>query len=571
MVITPNSKVKLIKNPLKLDSNNEIMFANATAQYNYFVSLPKLEFDSLTYVRKDDILRIPTDETGTGTTYEKLLGYNFCMYQNTAFGNKWFYAFVDDVKWINPSLTEIHLTTAFYQTWQFDLVFADSFIEREHVNDDGIGKNTIEEGISTGEYISNSRSMITFFNSATYLPVIGVTELIDSSGNVGIPDIYEVHGKIMNGVRYVSAETTTAISTLLRAYDALGKADAIQFMFMAPKELWGTSWHGVNVNFTKDGETYTFTYYKLDTFDYVTGGNNTTIYRPTNLNGYYPKNRKMFNFPYCYLSLDAHDGNIHQFNFEDFTYANLYDDDPANRKIELDYLGLLTPGCSIKYLPMNYKNGAGYMYAFPAMKTPTCSWVSDPYTNWLTQQAINTPFGTIDRKTGAGIASTLGVLVGAGMLATGVGGLAGYGLIAGGFSGAFSNMQSDYQAQLQPNQAKGNVNSGDINFALDLLNPEANIMTIKYDRAKSIDEFLSMYGYKVNRVGKPHLHVRTYYDYCKTNEANIEGDVPSNDLNEIRKLFNNGIRLWHNTSKYLDFSVDNSIIPTPTPTPTPTP
>ena len=77
MVITPNSKVKLIKNPLKLDSNNEMMFATATAQYNYFTSLTKLEFDNLTYVRKDDILRIPTDETGVGVTYEKLLGYNF--------------------------------------------------------------------------------------------------------------------------------------------------------------------------------------------------------------------------------------------------------------------------------------------------------------------------------------------------------------------------------------------------------------------------------------------------------------------------------------------------------------
>ena len=561
MVIVPDSKIILIKNPLKLDNNNEMLFANATAQYNYFTSLPKLEYSEMTYVRKDGVIRVQTkdDTHQTAPTFEDLLGYNFCMFQNTHFSSKWFYAFITDTRWVNPSLTEITIKTAYFQTWQFDIVYADSLIEREHVDDDGIGKNTIEEGISCGEYVSNSRELITFFNKDNYSPVIGVTELIDANGVTGIPDVYEVHGRIMNGVRYISAENTTNISTLLRAYDALGKADAVQFMFMAPKELWGTSWHAVDVNFTKDNVTYNFRYYTLDSFDYVSGGNNTSIYRPTNLDGYYPKNRKMFNFPYCYLSLNAHDGNVQQFNFEDFTYPNLYDDDPTNRVIELDYTGILTPGCSIKYIPKNYKKNSGYLYSFPAMKTPTCSWVSDPYTNWLTQQAINTPFGTIDRKTGAGIASTLGVLIGAGMLATGVGGLAGYGLIAGGYSGAFSNMQSDYQAQLQPNQAKGNVNSGDINFSLDLLNPESNIMTIKYDRAKSIDEFLSMYGYKVNRVGKPHLHVRTYYDYCKTNEANIEGDIPSNDLNEIRKLFNNGIRLWHNTSKYLDFSVDNCI------------
>ena len=173
MVITPNSKVKLIKNPLKLDSNNEMMFSNATAQYNYFTSLPKLEFENLTYVRKDDILRIPTDETGVGVTYEKLLQYNFCMYQNTYFGNKWFYAFIDDVKWINPSLTEIHLKTAYFQTWQFDLIYKDSFIEREHVNDDTIGKHTIPENLETGEYI-NSDTFDLYSSTTSKIKIITI-------------------------------------------------------------------------------------------------------------------------------------------------------------------------------------------------------------------------------------------------------------------------------------------------------------------------------------------------------------------------------------------------------------
>ena len=99
MVITPDSKVKLIKNPLKLDSNNEITFSSATAQYNYFNSLPKLEFDNLTYIRKDNILKIETDDN---LTFEDLLGYNFCMYQNTHFDNT---NGLDDT-------TETHLTSS---------------------------------------------------------------------------------------------------------------------------------------------------------------------------------------------------------------------------------------------------------------------------------------------------------------------------------------------------------------------------------------------------------------------------------------------------------------------------
>ena len=95
-------------------------------------------------------------------------------------------------------------------------------------------------------------------------------------------------------------------------------------------------------------------------------------------------------------------------------------------------------------------------------------------------------------------------------------------------------------------------------------------MSIREEYAKAIDGFFSMFGYKVNRLGTPHLHVRTYYDYIKTIDVNIEGDVPETDLEEIRKTFNNGIRFWHNTSYYLDFSVNNSIINTTPPTSPPT-
>ena len=121
-------------------------------------------------------------------------------------------------------------------------------------------------------------------------------------------------------------------------------------------------------------------------------------------------------------------------------------------------------------------------------------------------------------------------------------------------------MQTDYQASLLPDQVRGNENAGDINFSIGLVNPTANEMSIKRGQAKIIDDYFSMFGYKVNRLGKPHLHVRQYYDYIKTIDVNIEGNIPELDLNEIRKMFNNGIRFWHSTTNYLNFDVNNSII-----------
>ena len=61
MIIVPDSDIILLKSPLKLDNYNQITFANSSAQYNYFSSLPKLEYDGCTYQRKDGVIRYSTD------------------------------------------------------------------------------------------------------------------------------------------------------------------------------------------------------------------------------------------------------------------------------------------------------------------------------------------------------------------------------------------------------------------------------------------------------------------------------------------------------------------------------
>lgn len=56
------------------------------------------------------------------------------MYQNTSFSNKWFYAFVVNMRFSSGSMTEITIVTDVWQTWQFELHFMPSFIEREMIN-----------------------------------------------------------------------------------------------------------------------------------------------------------------------------------------------------------------------------------------------------------------------------------------------------------------------------------------------------------------------------------------------------------------------------------------------------
>ena len=85
-------------------------------------------------------------------------------------------------------------------------------------------------------------------------------------------------------------------------------------------------------------------------------------------------------------------------------------------------------------------------------------------------------------------------------------------------------------------------------------------MTIKQEYARIIDNFFSAYGYRVNSYKLPNLTGRTYWNYIKTIGCNITADIPQEDLQEIKDMFDNGITLWHDTSKFLDYSQNNTIV-----------
>lgn len=57
--------------------------------------------------------------------------YNYVMYLNENYTNKWFYAFITKMEYENDYNTKIYITTDVFQTWQFNLTFKQSFIERE--------------------------------------------------------------------------------------------------------------------------------------------------------------------------------------------------------------------------------------------------------------------------------------------------------------------------------------------------------------------------------------------------------------------------------------------------------
>ena len=540
MVIIPDSKVILIKNPLKLDTNNEMMFANASAQETYFKSLPKLEFDDLTYVRKDGVLRIPTDETASGTTYEDLLQYNFCMYQNTHFDNKWFYAFITDYKWVSPSMTELKLETAYYQTWQHDLTFADSFIEREHVDNDTIGLHTIPEDLETGEYVMQE-NVISDIGFNYLSSIIYVVALSDWPFDSAIETHYLYNG-VFSGFMYLGFETPEDVYSFIHDIQDETAGDVINSIFMIPHNYVDSSWE---VEELVTGASWEAQWIPNSSTQKLLGSYSMSDCHWLDSN-YVPKNNKLLCYPYRYLLANNNAGSSTEYRYEWFT--NKTTSYQGYGQCQLNIYGAISPGCAIKMFPVDYarnntNQANNFMYGLDGGKLPTCSWWNDGYTNWLTQNAVNMPLQALGN-----------------VVDIAKGGLTGnLGNVASGLGGIANQVGQIYQHSLEPKTGKGGVNQGDLNFAFRNAYYVYK-MSIREEYAKVIDDFFSQFGYKVNRLGKPHLHARTYYDYIKTIDVNIEGNVPEPDLNEIRKMFNNGIRFWHDTTKYLDFSVNNTII-----------
>lgn len=101
------------------------------------------------------------------------------MYQNENYTNKWFYAFITNMRYVNDNMTEITIETDVFQTWQFNINYKKMFVEREHVNDDTIGLHTVPENVELGDYIIDGMDYTTEMDELIY--IIQTTEYINGT------------------------------------------------------------------------------------------------------------------------------------------------------------------------------------------------------------------------------------------------------------------------------------------------------------------------------------------------------------------------------------------------------
>lgn len=531
-VITPQTEIRLVKCPLELSDLNQLTFSNVSAQYTYFNSLPHVTADNATYQRKDGYIRFPAE-------FDEIIQYNYVMYQNEAYSNKWFYAYITKMEYLSNGSTAVYIQTDTFQTWQFDLTYKQCFVEREHTMDDTVGSNLVPEDLETGEYVLNGT--VTKVNPGHTMYVLNTTlEPYVHTRDIAV----DAYGLPMAGGLYAFDNWQTMVNALSSYND--GQLEAIQQVYTVPSYAFDDD--DLDMRYDPQHEDDEHMYYKF------TGGNTpqsyeNTLSRPSTINGYTPRNNKLLTAPFQNLVITNNNGSANTLAYEYFT-------NPTSFKIKRELVP--TVGCSMLLYPENYKGIANnYNEMLMGGKYPTLSWSGDTFTNWLTQNAVNIGLGVVSNIATLGISGMSSMISKSNVVQKALMG-ASAGVTAADSIG--DTVSQIYQHSLVPDTIKGNTNGGDVITSSNVNTFYVYPMSITSQFAQIADGYFDMYGYKTNRVKVPNVFGRTNWNFVKTIGCYIDGNIPQEDMQRIKEMFDAGVTFWHNPSTFMNYSSSNTIV-----------
>ena len=585
--IAPNSTIKLFSGvPLDNSYRNTLYFADEAAQLSYFASAGAglvATLNNQMYQRvSQGVCKV---QLAFGTAYT----VNYMAFKNTDFENKWFYAFVNDVKYINNNVCEIDYELDVMQTFLFDVDVLPCLVEREHANVDTIGANILPEQFDVGEYkLGDMRELIGGLSNCWI--ILGMTDdksskyALDQESitDVGIydatvPEAYAgFHDGVYSGLKYYAFDGTPTGAAELTAFinAKIKTVDNIYSLYMAPKCLFPNYGEGAPGQIIVDQDAGTISdAYVLDpnqasdeldavapAVDAVEGTYDYKLF-----DYYLPMNKKLYTYPYNFYGVTNGQGSGLVLRFEWFT----------NFTPKFYCTSTFVSPVTIVMRPHGYKNII--MGNYPDMNEsltltnyPQCSWSYDTYSRWLAAQ-LPQEKRAMERNmitSGIGLAAA-----GAAMIATG--GMAG--IAAGAVAGAAimkganlgtnllnktaSLYEKRYEASIAQDPLKGNTANGNADFGAGLIGFYGYRGHISGEVAKEIDEYFSIFGYQTNQVKVPNRTGRAIYNYVKTANCTLAkkaaGKVTAADIAQMEAIYDNGITFWHDPSQVGNYTSSN--------------
>ena len=537
-MFTPTTALRLLDTPLESDYRNTLWFPNREAQTAYFLGKTIKTYENFQYIKKNNTIVVDGE-------VDLLYNCNYIMYQNNNFTNKWFYAFIDRIEWASNSSVRLYVSTDVIQTWFFDITYYDSYVDRCHSDTDVAGDNIVPEDFSGtgngGYYQVGSQDL-----KPDWVTVFATT---DYTGNPLPPT--DLNGLISGAGAVRKKYDNASLTNLLNGYVKNGTATAVTKI-----QQWPAN-HDATISYAK---------------------------HPTHIdaNGvsYTPVNKKLLSgaFLTAYAQMM---GQEIEFNPEYITGANI------NGKIVVDDTSGL-----VGFIITNYSN-TNIASISMAVSIPESQWGYNQYKNdYNLHNASNSIYvqrsrqnrnlnyynKVIDTATGAldTVANAASMLDAKGLITNPVR------TIVGGASSTLSSFAGAVTSGFEASQyasgideitqdltaisesynapATGGVAQSNIYIAGKKTALSYGFKTPPLDIVKRCDKFLTVYGYKQSEYRAINLHARASWTYIKTNGLNASGNFPDDDMNIIKRAFNNGIFFWVYTATYGNFGQNNAIV-----------
>ena len=555
--IQPDSIIDLYSGiPLDPDYNDTVYFATSSAQTKYFDETDHFvqRLTDSSYVRKSrNTIRF------TPNSWPNVINCNYLRFNNKSFENKWFYAFINKCEYINNSTCEITFSIDVMQTWFFgengQTGIKKSFVIRQHDQYDGIGNNIEPEPIELSEYVSSGVYSKLGANKIGFVVAIVDTNQQTTGG---------ITGGVYSGATLYYYTSPQAINDKINQY--LQHPDSVLAIYTVPA-------------LGDDNGTDITNYQGMQSSIVISG---VAPDQPLD-RGYKPRNNKCYTYPYTFLRVFNYEGNYADFRFEFF-----------KDKPHFTVVSCIAQPVKSVLMPVDYKqyNSDGTPYATEGVSIssyPVCSWNSDTYATWVAQNSVpmnNLTRAQEDKITTRNIATRQGQLldIGSGI----VGGalsllsnmpIAGLGKALGGVENALSSEISNnarnkisnidfntsmqnakYSASVQADTIHGTIGSGNTALALGRPGFYAVRMYQPITALRRIDSYFDMYGYAVNKLDSVNLKARPHWTYCRVSDIQLSNlTMPSDELSQIKAIFENGIRFWVKMNEVGDFNLDNSV------------
>lgn len=481
------------------------------------------------YQRRDNVIH-------AGCRYDEAMAANYVAYRNVLHENRWIYAFIDRIEYINEGTTDIYIRTDVYQTWRQYMTFLPSYTVREHVLVDTIGANTIPEGLETGEYINGSANHAGLHDACVV--VASLKALSDGADAIG-----SYQCGIYTGVYYYAypVHPTTGTDadalTQLRATIAAiigreGGFDNILAVFMCPRILIADSWGTAGPILSGSATNPLPSSYSARSITH------TAPARPVMFGGYTPKNNKLYCYPYCFLNAYNNTGATALYKYEHFNGTPVF-----------QIIGGIGPDPVVKLVPTNKLTGDSSQdnteESIVISGWPLVMWSGNAWASYMAAH----PGAAAQGIAGTAMA-VMGIVSG---------GVVGAGAMISGANAVLGSAAAMVDRMVAPPITGGHVASAPANIAGDMMDVYFSERHVRYEYAQSIDDFFTMFGYKVNRLKLPNLTGRPYWNYVQTIDAAIKGPIPDGDRKELEAIFNRGVTIWHDPSRIGNYVLDNGV------------